>query len=1479
MIFSALISPTSRRFAGRLALLFTLLCACANFSAQAQAKLTLKEDDHIALIGGTLPERFQHSGYLETYIVARNPKLNLVFRNLAVSGDEITTRHRSENFGTPDDWLTRVGADVIFAFFGFNESFKGPEGLEKFKSDLDQFLKETKTKNYSGKGAPRIVLFSPIANERHQDPNFPDPAKNNANIQIYASAMAEVAAKNNVPLVDLFGPSQKLFSDAAAKKQSLTINGLHLSARGDELIASVIFNSLFNEPAPSGNFDKLRSAINEKNAQWHARYRTIDGYNVYGGRSQLAYESGKGGPKISNYKVMQEEMTQRDVLTANRDKRVWEVANGRDLIVDDSNLPPVTPVKSNMPGPLEDDKWPFLGGEEAISKMTVHSHMKVNLFASEERFPDLLAPLQMAWDTKGRLWVAVWPNYPERTPTSKKGDRILIFEDTDGDGVADKQTTFIDDLNAPTGFQFYKDGVLIMQAPSLLFVRDTDGDGKADTTERILMGMDSADSHHTANAICHEPGGAVYLSDGVFHRTQVETADGPLRNNDAAIYRLEPNTGRFETYVSYGFANPHGRVFDYWGNDIITDATGNNSYFGEAFSGHIDYPGKHPGMKEFWARPSRPCPGTGIISSRHFPEEFQGNFLNLNVISFQGIYRVKVTEDGSGIKGETMENLISSSDPNFRPICVSMGPEGAIYFCDWHNPIIGHMQHHLRDPNRDHGHGRIYRISYEGRPYLPRIKFDGMPIPSLLDLLKAPEDQTRELAKIELGKHDAKEVIAATKQWADNLDKNDANYAHNMLEALWVHQWHNVVDVSLLTRVLESSDARARAQAARVLCYWRDRVPDALSRFQKIADDASPRVRLEAVRAASFYREGRAAEVALEILKQPMDYYLDYTLKETLRQLEPYWRKAIASGDAIAANNPAGLEHLIGSLNNAELMKLPKTPGVLEAVATRPGITDADRSLALASLATARNKERVPQLLELVKRPGVDPGVARLLPFQVSADLKKARPQIASLITDGSGAEIRQAAWAALALADDSFDGVWTEAEKKPDQLIDLLYGISYIPDATFRARAYDRVKPILAKIDATSEPATAQPRARYVRIELPRTGTLTLSEVEVFSNGQNVARQGKARQSSVSNGGVASRAIDGRNDGSYSSDTLTHTREDSNTPWWEVDLGEEKSVDSVAIWNRTDGELGKRLDGFTLALLDGSRNPVFTKTGNPAPARSVSIPVSRDPGSQLRRAAIRAAVSMNHEPAEVFEALANIIASKQDVTAASQGLRALPRASWPKNSSSTTKIAEGLVAWAETIPASNRTTPEYVETVQFAGDVAGYLPADKAAPLRAKLKELRVPVFIIRSVREQMRFDTPRIVVETGKSAEITFENVDFMPHNLVIVRPNTREKIGEMSAMMKPDQLDGRGRAYVPENAAIIAATKLLETNQRQTLSITAPNEEGECEFVCTFPGHYQLMWGKMIVTRDVDAYLAAHPEAPAVGAGAASGHHHEE
>ena len=857
-------------------------------AAVAQSKLELKPDDHVALIGNALADRMQHHGWLETLLHARFADHKLVFRNLAAAGDEVATWQRSENFGTRDEWLTRARADVIFAFYGYNESFKGDAGLDKFKQDLEKFLKDAKTKNYSGKAAPRVVLFSPIAAEKSNDPNQPPTEKTNENLKKYAAAMAEVAKANSVQFVDLLAISQELFAAAAKAGTALTFNTVHLTEAGDKVVAPEIFRALVGETAPAGDVAKLRAAVLDKNHEWHRRYRTVDGYNVYGGRSKLAFpiSKEKGAPKITNFDVMQEEMTQRDVLTANRDVRVWAVAKGGDLKVDDSNLPKVRTLASNR------EVKPFLSGEESIKHMTVPKGCKVTLVADEVKFPELASPVQMGFDTKGRLWVAAWPSYPELRPTDTVKDKLLVF-DLGADGKATKVTTFLDGLNCPTGFQFYKDGVLVMQAPDLWFARDTKGGGKADSIERVLMGMDSADSHHTANAMCYEPGGATYLSDGVFHRTQVETVNGPVRNNDGCIYRYEPLTHKFERYIPYGFANPHGRVFDYWGNDIVTDATGNDSRFGPAFSGFLSEPAKHGGMKSFWNRPSRPCPATDILSSRHFPEEMQGNFLNLNVIGFQGIFQAKFSEDGAGLKGTSVEDLIKGNNemiPNFRPIAVAVAPDGSLYFCDWAKELIGHMQHHIRDPNRDKTHGRIYRITYEGRPLLKPVLIDGQPVEALVAALATPENDVRTRAKIELSKHDSAKVLAAVAKWTASLDKSDKEYEHHLTEALWVHQWHNVVNVDLLQRNLRSPNHNARAAATRVLCYWRDRVPAPLDLLKVQVGDEHPRVRLEAVRALSFFTTSKAAEIALEVLdkekdpKKP-DYYIKYCLDETMKQL------------------------------------------------------------------------------------------------------------------------------------------------------------------------------------------------------------------------------------------------------------------------------------------------------------------------------------------------------------------------------------------------------------------------------------------------------------------------------------------------------------------------------------------------------------------------------------------------------------------
>lgn len=1468
------------RFRSIHVLLWTLVVSCLPFAGQSAApeKLELRPDDHVVLVGNALADRFQHSGHFEALVHAKHPWHRLVFRNLAVSGDEVAFRHRSDNFGTPDDWLGKTGADIVLGFFGYNESFKGEAGLEKFRADLAQYIQQTRSRDYSGKGPPRIVLFSPIATERHPDPNFQAAYRNNANLALYSAAIAEVAASHDVQFVDLFTPSQRLFEAAAGRGEALTINGFLLKDEGDRQLAPIMYESLFGEAPSVQPPARLREAINEKNAQWHARYRTIDGYNVYGGRSQLVFDG------VTNYKVMQEEMSVRDVLTANRDLRVWAVAQGGELEVDDSNLPAVTRVGTNKPGPNPDGSHVFLSGEEAIDKMTLHSGMSINLFASEDEFPELANPVQMAWDTKGRLWVAVWPNYPGRSPDSRIGDSLLIFEDTNGDGRADKVTNFIDDLNAPTGFQFFQDGVLVIQAPDVWFIRDTNGDGKADWKERVLMGLDSADSHHTANAICIDPGGAIYLSDGVFHRTQIETPTGVVRNNDGGIYRYMPQTAEFETYVSYGFANPHGKVFDRWGNDFITDATGNNTYFGPAISGFLDYPAKHPGIKQFWDRPSRPCPATGILSSRHFPDEFQGNFLNLNVIGFLGVFRVGVSEESSGLKGETLENIISSTDPNFRPIDISMGPDGAMYLLDWHNPIIGHMQHHLRDPSRDAVHGRIYRITHDGRPLLRAPQIHGAPIPALLELLKEPENGTRQLAKVELGGRNTSEVIAATQAWLRGLDRTAPEYEHHLMEGLWVHQWQNVVDVPLLRRMLQSPKHEARAAATRVLCYWRDRVPDAMGMLMRLAADPHPRVRLEAVRAASFFKDARAADIALASLQQPTDYYLDYVVRESLRQLEPWWRQAIAEGRPVAANNPAGINYLIGRVSTQELLKLPRTLEVLEALLLRGDAADGERIQALAELATASGKTEVEVLVAAIQKAdgSAATGLARLLTQQSPVQLRQALPALRTLANESGTSGVRASAWAGIVVAHDSFTTAWDEAKGGSEvALSDLLSGLPQVLDPGLRSQAFDRALPLIegqwpAGLDAAVS-GTKAVEGRFVRIELPRRGTLTLAEVQVFSEGQNVALKGTARQSSTAYSGDAGRAIDGKTDGTYASNSQTHTNEDENNPWWEVDLGGNLPIESIAIWNRSEngGVFVKRLDGFTLRVLDAGRREVYRIANQPAPPESVRFELSRDLAGLLQRAAMRAAVSFDRGQDRVFEALAGAIADSRQIATAAQSVRVLPRSAWTANAAG--RAAAALLKHAQAVPEAARTSQEYVEIVQTAEDLAGALSPEAASRLRRQLREVRVAVHVVRTVREQMRYDTPRIVVEAGKPFELIIENDDFMPHNLVIVTPGSRPAIGTMADAMRPDQRDRQGRAYVPRSDQILAATKLLESGQREVLRVTAPTEEGEYEYVCTFPGHWPVMWGRLVVTRDVEVYLLANPVAKEIVPDSAEHHDH--
>ena len=280
-----------------------------------------------------------------------------------------------------------------------------------------------------------------------------------------------------------------------------------------------------------------------------------------------------------------------------------------------------------------------------------------------------------------------------------------------------------------------------------------------------------------------------------------------------------------------------------------------------------------------------------MVYSRQFPEEMQGDFLLTNVIGDRAVLQHSMKEAGSGFEGTERTPLVYCDDGNFRPIEIQFGPDGCLYIVDWHNALIGHLQHNLREPYRDHSHGRIWRIRCKNRPLLKSPAISGEPVAKLLEVLKEKEYRVRYRARRELAERPTESVVSAVRTWIAGLNTTAADYELYRLEGLWMLQTHNSPDPEILKAVLTSDDYHARAAAVRVLCAWRDKIPDSLELIKQRINDEHPRVRLEAVRACSFYDSDSAStesamETALEVLNHDVDRYLQYTLDETMRHLE-----------------------------------------------------------------------------------------------------------------------------------------------------------------------------------------------------------------------------------------------------------------------------------------------------------------------------------------------------------------------------------------------------------------------------------------------------------------------------------------------------------------------------------------------------------------------------------------------------------------
>ncbi|MCC7525180.1 MAG: hypothetical protein IT250_10185 [Chitinophagaceae bacterium] len=900
------ISP--RHFSPAWLFCFFLLASCST-KVSVVHQLDPGQNSHIVFIGNTFAERWQHYNYFEPLLYRSFPDRNLTVRNLGWSADEINIQSRPLNFPSQDEYLVKEKADIIFACYGLNEAYKGTDSLENFKQQLSAFLRHLQQQKYNGKTPPEIILVSPIAHE-NLGGLLPDGADHNRNLQLYTDGMQDVAKSLNIPFVNLFEPTKKLQSGADA----VTINGIHLNDKGYKAVSEIVAASL-TFPAAAWTDDShsvtLKKIVDQKNQQFFYLYRAVNSEYIVGRRKE-PWVQPPGGP-IS----YPGELAKLSNMVTRLDSIVWAQSKA-----DDAN----NYVKA---GKLLNDTIQYTPIDKtALKKPTSDQFIlpegyEINLFASEVDF-SLSNPVKITFDPKGRLWVADMTSYPQYLPGAQPNDKIIILEDSNGDGTADKETIFADSLYMPTSMELGKGGVYVSQPPNILFMKDSDGDGKADEKEIILHGFGTEDVHHSIDTYTWGPDGALYWHTGTFLHSQVETPYGPQRGDYGVTWRFEPLTQKLEPYVSYPYANPWGNVFLRNGTQIISDVSTGMNYFAPPLTVATSYPLKLTGMKDFLTSAVKPktC-GTEIISSRQFPDEVQGNVLFNTFIGFQGIKQHRIHEDGSGIIAHETIPLLQSTDPNFRPVDLRFGPDGALYIVDWYNPIINHGERALRDPLRDHTHGRIWRLTYRHKKLLKPVDLTQLPLEQLLDQLKVYEDRHRYTTRTQLRQLPPETVVPALKKWVAGLNSNDKEYEQYKLEALWVHQQFNSPDEKLLNELLNSKDQHIRTAATRVLFYWRKNIKDAESKLIGLSQDSSATVRLQAIISLSHFETESALSALLATTTLPMDYYIEYALKQSFRHLQPVWMAMFKKDKEFLANEPTKANYLLGSLSNEKELQVP----------------------------------------------------------------------------------------------------------------------------------------------------------------------------------------------------------------------------------------------------------------------------------------------------------------------------------------------------------------------------------------------------------------------------------------------------------------------------------------------------------------------------------------------------------------------------
>ncbi len=482
--------------------------------------------------------------------------------------------------------------------------------------------------------------------------------------------------------------------------------------------------------------------------------------------------------------------------------------------------------------------------EEEKAGFHLPDGFEAQLFAAE---PQIAKPLNMAWDTRGRLWITNTIEYPyPAKPGTEPRDSIKILEDTDGDGRADKVTTFADKLNIPMGLLPTAGGVICFNIPDIIFLRDNDGDDKADERIKILGPFDTTrDTHGMVNGLRRGPDGWIYACHGFNNQSNVTAKDGSnVKLISGNTLRFRDDGSRVEQWTM-GQVNPFGLAADDWGNLFSADCHskpitallrgGCYPSFGRPHDGL----GFAPSMMDHLHGSTAIC-GLIYYQAEQFPKAFQKRFFSGNVMTSR-INCNAIERNGATVTARELPDFMTSDDPWFRPVDIQLGPDGAMYVADFYNKIIGHYEVPLEHPGRDRESGRIWRIVYRGK--------DGSHVPqSLTDYQKLVADAAT-LSPVDLAE------LGST-----NLTRRELAIERARQAKLHVRK----TDMARQMLVDEKAPELVRLSCLAILWSRNElRNSDLIS----VLTNGTPRLQVEALRAASQPMHSNASDLTVAIKK------------------------------------------------------------------------------------------------------------------------------------------------------------------------------------------------------------------------------------------------------------------------------------------------------------------------------------------------------------------------------------------------------------------------------------------------------------------------------------------------------------------------------------------------------------------------------------------------------------------------------------